>query len=148
MTYSTALGKEALFLQSVNNSVNYVQIAGAATGTNPVSAPGTDTDIGITLTPKGAGNTIISSGAVAIGSTTVTAGAALDLSNNTTTSNSSLILPVGTVSTRPGTGAVGMIRYSSSAPGIEAYVGRRGSRCCRARRGCWACRTAARAIRR
>ena len=123
MANASAIGGETLYLNSVASSVNYVKLSGGATGTGPtIAAAGTDTNVNLTLSPQGTGNTLISSGSMAIGSTTVTAGAALDLSNNTTTANSSLILPVGTVSTRPTTGVVGMIRYNSSNPGVEAFV--------------------------
>jgi hypothetical protein len=61
---------------------------------------------------------------IAIGKnlTSVVSGAALDLSSNTTSSNSSLALPIGTTAARPGTPTNGMIRYNSSIPSIEAYV--------------------------
>ena len=58
-------------------------------------------------------------GAVTIGATSApTAGTALDLSSNT----SSMLLPIGTTGTRPGTGINGMVRYNSTTPAIEAYV--------------------------
>jgi hypothetical protein len=43
---------------------------------------------------------------------------ALDLSSTT----SSLVLPVGTSGTRPGSGINGMIRYNSATPAIEGYI--------------------------
>ena len=60
--------------------------------------------------------------AIGTGITSVTAGAVLDLSSNTTTANSSLLLPVGTSAARP-TGVNGMLRYNSTVPQVEAYVG-------------------------
>jgi hypothetical protein len=58
MTNSTALGKEVLFLQSTASSVDYVQIAGGATG-NPgtvtVTAAGTDSNINLNFVSKGTG---------------------------------------------------------------------------------------------
>jgi hypothetical protein len=59
--------------------------------------------------------------AIGNGITSINNGTALDLSSNTTSSNSSLILPVGTTGTRP-TGVNGMIRYNSTTPTVEAYV--------------------------
>src|ERR1019366_2342916 len=59
MTNSTALGTEALFLQSTASSVDYVQIAGGATGspgTVTISGQGTDSNVNIELLPKGTGN--------------------------------------------------------------------------------------------
>lgn len=60
-------------------------------------------------------------GTVTIGTSTPTASAAaLDLSSNTTSSNSSLLLPVGTTAARP-TGVNGMIRYDSTDKQIEGF---------------------------
>ena len=73
MTYSTVLGSQALYLQSVLSSVDYVQIAGGATG-NPgtvtISAQGTDSNVHIALLPKGTGK---------VGIGTSSSGAALDV---------------------------------------------------------------------
>lgn len=55
---------------------------------------------------------------IAIGSTSITAGAALDLGTNT----SSLLLPVGTTGQRPGTGVNGMMRYNSTLTTVEGYL--------------------------
>jgi len=55
---------------------------------------------------------------VAIGSSTVTAGASFDLSSN----NNAMILPSGTTAQRPSPTA-GMIRYNSDTPTLETYVG-------------------------
>ncbi|MFY9287999.1 MAG: hypothetical protein WAO98_05810 [Alphaproteobacteria bacterium] len=57
-------------------------------------------------------------GVAAIGTSAANAGVALDLGNNT----SSLLLPIGTTGTRPGTGLNGMMRYNSTTPAVEAYV--------------------------
>ena len=58
MTNSTALGTEALYLQSTSASVDYLQIAGGASG-NPgnvtLSGQGTDANVSIIMTPKGTG---------------------------------------------------------------------------------------------
>lgn len=68
-------------------------------------------------------NGLAVSGTVGIGTSSLVAGAALDLSNNTTSSNSSIVLPIGTTGTRPTTGVAGMVRYNSTTPAVEAYVG-------------------------
>jgi hypothetical protein len=53
---------------------------------------------------------------VAIGSSTVTTGAALDLSSN----NNAMILPSGNTAQRP-SATPGMLRYNSDTPAVEAY---------------------------
>jgi hypothetical protein len=62
MTYSTALGKEALFLQSTASGVDYLQIAGGASG-NPgtvtISGQGSDSNVNIELLAKGTGGITI-----------------------------------------------------------------------------------------
>lgn len=103
MTNSTALGTEALYLQSTSGSVNYLQIAGAATTAAPVlSAQGTDTNISINVTPKGIGSTNFTTGNVGIGTTSpnttlqvnggVSVGVVTVTSNYTATSANYLIL--------------------------------------------------------
>lgn len=66
---------ELLSFSTTASAVNQIDIANAATGTNPViSAIGNDTNIGITLTPKGTGRTNI--GQLALDGTTITTTAA------------------------------------------------------------------------
>jgi hypothetical protein len=56
-------GNELIGVTATASAVNELTVANAATGNNPViSATGSDTDIGITLTPKGTGNTVLTSG--------------------------------------------------------------------------------------
>jgi hypothetical protein len=56
-------GNELFGVTATASAVNELTVANAATGNNPViSATGTDTNIGITLTPKGTGNTVLTSG--------------------------------------------------------------------------------------
>jgi hypothetical protein len=56
-------GNELIGVTATASAVNELTVANAATGNNPViSATGTDTDIGITLTPKGTGNAVLTSG--------------------------------------------------------------------------------------
>jgi hypothetical protein len=54
-------GNESMLFTATASAVNELTVANAATGNNPVvSATGGDTNIGITLTPKGSGNTFVS----------------------------------------------------------------------------------------
>jgi hypothetical protein len=56
-----ANNNEAIKFTATASAVNELTVANAATGNNPVvSATGGDTNIGITLTPKGSGNTFVS----------------------------------------------------------------------------------------
>lgn len=66
---------EFLSFSTTASAVNQINVANAATGTNPtISAIGNDTNIGITLTPKGTGRTNI--GQLALDGTTITTTAA------------------------------------------------------------------------
>jgi hypothetical protein len=61
-------GNELLKVTATASAVNEITVANAATGNNPVlSATGSDTNIGITLTPKGTGNAVLTSGNLVIG---------------------------------------------------------------------------------
>jgi len=54
---------EVITITTTASAVNELTVANAATGANPViSATGSDTNIGITLTPKGTGNAELTSG--------------------------------------------------------------------------------------
>ena len=56
-------GNELFGVAATASAVNELTVANAATGNNPVlSATGSDTNIGITLTPKGTGNVTLSTG--------------------------------------------------------------------------------------
>jgi hypothetical protein len=60
-------GNEIFGITATASAVNELTIANAATGNNPVvSATGSDTNIGITLTPKGTGNAVLTSGNLAV----------------------------------------------------------------------------------
>ena len=66
-------GNELLKVTATTSAVNEVTLANAATGGNPVlSATGGDTNIGITLTPKGTGGIVFPAGAVGTPSITTT----------------------------------------------------------------------------
>lgn len=54
---------EVITITTTASAVNEITVANAATGANPViAATGGDTNIGITLTPKGTGNAVLTSG--------------------------------------------------------------------------------------
>ena len=76
-------GNELALLTATSSAVNEFTLANAATGANPtISATGGDTNIGITLTPKGTGEITIAAGNLNYGSTAVTAtGAELNYSD-------------------------------------------------------------------
>lgn len=60
-----------LSFTAATSSVNYLNITPAATGNSPtISATGTDTDIDLTLTPKGAGS-VVASGSLTVDSITL-----------------------------------------------------------------------------
>jgi hypothetical protein len=60
-------GNEIFGITATASAVNELTVANAATGNNPVvSATGSDTNIGITLTPKGTGNAVLTSGNLAV----------------------------------------------------------------------------------
>lgn len=65
--------------------------------------------------------TINSAGLINIGTGAPANAAALDLSTNTTSANSSIILPVGTTAARP-TGVNGMMRYNSTNNLAEGFI--------------------------
>ena len=65
---------EILLVNSVASAVNEFTITNAATGNRPIlAATGGDTNIGITITPKGTGATVLTSGNLNIGGTASTA---------------------------------------------------------------------------
>tara|TARA_R100001440_G_scaffold72699_1_gene96733 strand:+ start:1431 stop:2561 length:1131 start_codon:yes stop_codon:yes gene_type:complete len=66
-------GNEQIIFQKTASAVNQFDITNAATGNNPsISATGDDTNIGITLTPKGTGEIVIAAGDLNYGGTAVT----------------------------------------------------------------------------
>jgi hypothetical protein len=81
-------GNELLKVTATASAVNEITVANAATGNNPVlSATGSDTDIGITLTPKGTGNAVLTSGNLVIS----TSGKGIDFSATAGTGTSELL---------------------------------------------------------
>ena len=82
-------GNELLKVSATTSAVNEVTLANAATGSNPVlSATGGDTNIGITLTPKGTGIVVSTSDASISGLTVGKGGGAV--STNTAVGASAL----------------------------------------------------------
>ena len=79
-------GNELFLLTATASAVNEITLANATTGNSPVlSATGDDSNIGITLTPKGTGEVVIAAGNLNYGATAVTAtGAELNYSDLTT----------------------------------------------------------------
>jgi hypothetical protein len=70
-------------ISSVNNSVNYLVVDGAAAGTSPIlSAQGTDTNIDLTLTPKGTG--LVRFGTYTAGAPTATGYISIKAADGTT----------------------------------------------------------------
>jgi hypothetical protein len=110
-----------------NNTIIGYQVASTTlnTGSSNIligTSSGVDTPAANTSSWLNIGNTIygdLSNHLVAIGNgvSSITAGAALDLSSNT----SSMMTPVGTTGQRPGTGVNGMVRYNSTNNNFEFY---------------------------
>ena len=66
-------GNEQIIFQKTASAVNQLDITNAATGNNPIiSATGDDSNVGITLTPKGTGEIVIAAGDLNYGGTAVT----------------------------------------------------------------------------
>ena len=87
-----ANGLELMKFTATGSAVNEITLANAATGSSPIfSATGGDTNIGITLTPKGSGVVTISGGLVVDGTTTTL--------NSTTLSVDDKNIEMGSVAT-------------------------------------------------
>ena len=93
-------GNEVLKFTATGSAVNEITLANAAAGGTPIfSATGADTNIGITLTPKGSGVVTISGGLVVDGTTTTL--------NSTTLTIDDKNLELGSVATPSDTTADG-----------------------------------------
>jgi hypothetical protein len=80
-------GNELLKVTATASAVNEITVANAATGNNPVlSATGSNTDIGITLTPKGTGNVVLTTGNLVVAN-----GNGIDFSATANTGTSELL---------------------------------------------------------
>ena len=85
-------GLQLLNLTATGSAVNELTLANAATGAAPVlSATGDDTNIGITLTPKGSGEVVIGTGAAAA---TLTSSGAHDLTLDTNSGTNSGVISI------------------------------------------------------
>ena len=102
MTFSSqgnSSERALLQLTAINNAVNQFTIANAATGNDPtISATGTDTDINVTITPKGSGSLII---------------------NGTR----AIRIPSGATTDRPSNPINGMLRFNTTTSLSEIYNG-------------------------
>ena len=75
-------GLELLNLTATASAVNELTLANASTGNNPTLSATGETNVGITLTPKGTGEVVIAAGNLNYGATAVTAtGAELNYSD-------------------------------------------------------------------
>ncbi|MGZ3773341.1 MAG: hypothetical protein ACXVCY_18460, partial [Pseudobdellovibrionaceae bacterium] len=116
-------GTQLSVLDGGASTVNYVTVKGAAASGSPViGTAGSDANINLTLTPKGTGNTIISSGNVGIGTTspvaTLSINGSLATKLNVQTTNYSLTSSDHVVTTG-GTALTGAITFTlPSAIGI------------------------------
>jgi hypothetical protein len=73
ISFGATAGSESLRVTPVASSVNYLQVAGSATGNAvQVVAAGSDTNIDLTLTPKGTGGVVFPAGAAGTPSVTTT----------------------------------------------------------------------------
>lgn len=113
---------EVITITTTASAVNEITVANAATGANPViSATGSDTNIGITLTPKGTGNLVLTSGNLAVAN-----GNGIDFSATSGTGSSELFddyeegtfTPTIVGSVTPGTGTY------SAQQGFYTKIGR------------------------
>ena len=72
-----ANGNEQIVFQTTSSAVNHLEVTNAATSNNPVlGAVGGDSNIGITLTPKGTGEVVIAAGNLNYDGTAITASGA------------------------------------------------------------------------
>lgn len=67
--------------------------------------------------------TINASHALGLQTSNAQPGMIFDALNASTSNNSSIGLPNGTLANRPGTPVPGMLRYNTTTPGVEAFVG-------------------------
>ena len=110
-------GNELLKVTATTSAVNEVTLANAATGSNPVlSATGGDTNIGITLTPKGTGLVVSTSDASISGLTVGKGGGAVA----TTTALGYQVMGINTGANNTGVGyqALGNNTSGASNTGI------------------------------
>ena len=88
-----ANGNELVVFQTTSSAVNQLEITNNASGSDPIlAATGGDTNIGITLTPKGTGVITIAAGNLDYGGTAVTStGAELNIMDGGTSATSTTV---------------------------------------------------------
>ena len=96
-----ANGNELVVFQTTGSAVNELEITNNASGSNPIlAATGGDTNIGITLTPKGTGEIVIAAGNLNYAGTAVTStGAELNILDGVTSTAAELNILDGVTST-------------------------------------------------
>ena len=89
-----ANGNELVVFQTTSSAVNQLEITNNASGSDPIlAATGGDTNIGITLTPKGTGVITIAAGNLDYGGTAVTStGAELNIMDGGTSATSTTVV--------------------------------------------------------
>jgi hypothetical protein len=113
-------GNELFGVTATTSAVNEFTVANAATGNNPViSATGSDTNIGITLTPKGTGNAVLTSGNLVVAN-----GNGIDFSATPGTGTSELLADYEEGTWTPNQGAGLTVIGSFSSTGSYIKVGR------------------------
>ena len=126
-----ANGNELIkFPSTVASAVNELTVSNAATGASPsISATGDDTNIDITLTPKGSGsvktdNLSLNGNTLAVTDTNGDLTLAPDGTGGLIVSGTnSVTVPNGTTAQRDGTPASGMLRFNSDSDEFEGYNG-------------------------
>jgi hypothetical protein len=126
-----ANGNELIkFPSTVASAVNELTVSNAATGSSPsISATGDDTNIDITLTPKGSGsvktdNLSLNGNTLAVTDTNGDLTLAPDGTGGLIVSGTnSVTVPNGTTAQRDGTPASGMLRFNSDSDEFEGYNG-------------------------
>jgi hypothetical protein len=126
-----ANGNELIkFPSTVASAVNELTVSNAATGASPsISATGGDTNIDITLTPKGTGavktdNLSLNGNTLAVTDTNGDLTLAPDGTGGLIVSGTnSVTVPNGTTAQRDGTPASGMLRFNSDSDEFEGYNG-------------------------
>jgi len=108
-------GNELFGITATASAVNELTVANAATGNNPViSATGSDTNIGITLTPKGTGNAVLTTGNLVVAN-----GNGIDFSATSGTGTSELLDDYEEGTWTP-TFATDGVAFTSVTMGVEA----------------------------
>jgi hypothetical protein len=126
-----ANGNELIkFPSTVASAVNELTVSNAATGASPsISATGGDTNIDITLTPKGSGsvktdNLSLNGNTISVTDTNGDLTLAPDGTGGLIVSGTnSVTVPNGTTAERDGTPASGMLRFNVDSDEFEGYNG-------------------------